>query len=212
MGTRNLKSKMDIDSKIQLSDFEMELLNNSEWILTKNAIMKKAQRLLEQVQQNASDYASLNPGIFPAEVMAISPKISKGENYLGLPWLILDYPRYFERENIFAIRTMFWWGHFFTTTLHLTGKYKERYRKNITGKYADLYTSDFYISVHDEQWHHHLEPENYLPVQNFSEDDLADHILKATFLKLAKKLSFSEWNNAVEGLSQNFVRITDWLR
>src|SRR5947207_5805776 len=205
----NLKSKMDIHSKIQLSNFEVELLNNSEWILTKNGVMKKAQRLLEQVQQNACDYTTVNPGILPAEVMAISPKISKGENYLGLPWLILDYPRYFEKENIFAIRSMFWWGHFFTTTLHVTGEYKEQYRKSITRHYAALCASDFYISVHDEQWHHHLEPENYLPVQNFSEDDLADHISKSTFLKLAKKLSVYEWNNAVERLPQNFVMITN---
>jgi len=203
---------MDAHSKIQLSDFEMELLNNSEWILTKNAIMKKAQQLLEQVQQNVSDYTTLNPGIFPAEVIAISPKISKGENYLGLPWLILDYPRHFDKENIFAIRTMFWWGHFFTTTLHLTGKYKERYGKSISRKYAALCTSDFYINVNEEQWHHHLEPENYLHVQNFSEDDLAGHIVQASFLKLAKKLSFSEWDNAVERLSENFVGITDLLR
>jgi len=203
---------MDVHSKIQLSDFEMELLNNSDWILTKNAVIKKAQRLLEQVQQNISDYTTLNPGIFPAEVIAISPKISKGENYLGLPWLILDYPRYFEKENIFAIRTMFWWGHFFTTTLHLTGKYKEQYEKSIIGNYVTLCTSDFYIGINEDQWHHHLEPENYLPIQHFSTTNLSDHLSKSSFLKLAKKLSFSEWNNAVEQLSQNFVRITNLLR
>src|SRR5205085_6252317 len=101
---------MSVETKIQLSDFEKELLNNSEWILTKNNVIKKAQQLLGHVQENVSDYTNANAKIFPAEVAAISPKISKGENYLGLPWLMLDYPRYFDKENIFAIRAMFWWG------------------------------------------------------------------------------------------------------
>ena len=60
-----------------------------------------------------------------------SPKISKGENYKGLPWLVLDYPRYFNKEDIFAIRTLFWWGNFFSITLHISGKYKMRYEKKI---------------------------------------------------------------------------------
>src|SRR5690349_3943554 len=130
---------MDSATKIQLSPFEMDLLNNSEWILTKNKIIKKAQRLLEEVQENIVHHVKESAINLPAEVIAISPKISKGENYLGLPWLMLDYPRYFGKENlrpegplsrqagIFAIRTMFWWGNFFSTTFHLSGEYKKRY-------------------------------------------------------------------------------------
>src|SRR5436190_19310256 len=120
-----------MDSKIRLSDFEIQLVNNSEWILTKNNIIKKAQQLLGVVQENIADYIKTKRKIFPAEIAAISPKISKGENYLGLPWLMLDYPRYFDKENIFAIRTMFWWGNFFSTTLHLSGKYQSQYLQDI---------------------------------------------------------------------------------
>jgi len=200
-----------MDSKIQLSPFESDLLNNSAWILTKNSIVKKAQRLLEQVQQNISDYTQLHPSIFPGKVGSISPKISKGENYLGLPWLILDYPRYFDKENIFAIRTMFWWGHFFSTTLHLSGLYKDKYAGTIIKAYHDLCKNDFYVCIHEEQWHHHLDKENYLPVQDFSADDFGDQIYQSQFLKLTQKLSFSEWDDAVSRLSENFVRICRWL-
>ena len=55
-----------------------------------------------------------------------SPKISKGENYRGLPYVMLDYPRLFGREEVLAIRTFFWWGHGFSVTLHLKGGYRER--------------------------------------------------------------------------------------
>ncbi len=35
---------------------------------------------------------------------------------------MLDYPRAFGRDSIFACRTFFWWGRFFSLTLHLAGR------------------------------------------------------------------------------------------
>lgn len=200
-----------MDPKIQLSTFEMDLLINSEWILTKNQIIKKAQRLLEEVQENTRQYTTGSLVTLPHEVTAISPKISKGENYKGLPWLILDYPRYFEKEKIFAIRTMFWWGNFFSTTLHLSGEYKERYSSSIIQSYEDLAKNKFHICIHDEQWHHHFEKENYLPVNDFSAQGFADQINKRSFIKLSCQLSFLAWNEAPGLLSESFIQITKWL-
>ncbi len=202
---------MSDQTKIRLSPFEMDLLRNSEWILTKNQIVKKAQRLLEEVQENTRQYATGPSVNLPHEVITISPKISKGENYQGLPWLILDYPRYFEKEKIFAIRTMFWWGNFFSTTLHLSGEYKERYSRAVIRSYEELSKNEFYSCINDEQWHHHFEKENYLPVKKFSARDFADHINKRSFIKLSCQLSFLAWNEAPGLLSESFIQITKWL-
>lgn len=189
----------------------MDLLRNSEWILTKNQIVKKAQRLLEEVQENIWQHIKASSFHFPSEVISISPKISKGENYSGLPWLMLDYPRFFEKEKVFAIRTMFWWGNFFSTTLHLSGEYKERYNSAIARAYQDLSQNEFYTCIHDEQWHHHFEKENYLPVKTFTASEFADHIGRRSFIKLSCQLSFHEWNDAAALLSESFMRITKWL-
>jgi len=189
----------------------MELLNNSEWILTKNKIVKKAQRLFEEVQQNIVDYVGAEPGIFPRQVLDSSAKISKGENYLGLPWLMLDYPRHFKKENIFAIRTMFWWANFFSTTLHLSGAYSQQYGNTIVNKYDDLVKNQFFICVHQEQWHHHLQKENYIAVEEVSKIDFSRLIKKATFIKIARKLELSEWDTAIGRLTENFIRISEWF-
>lgn len=202
---------MDNETKIQLSTFEMDLLNNAEWILTKNAIVKKAQRLLEEVQENIFDYIKQSPVNLPKEVLVISPKISKGENYNGLPWLMLDYPRYFNKEKIFAIRSMFWWGNFFSTTLHLSGEYKEKYSDALIDSYNELCKNEFYICIHDDQWHHHFEKENYLPVKSFTAGKFSEVINERPFTKLSCQLSFSQWNNAPGLLSENFIRIVQWL-
>ena len=95
-------------AKIRLSPNEMELVTNADWILTKNGIMRKAWHLLEGLQEYQKNLVSTYQKELPSEALRIPAKISKGENYRGLPYLVLDYPRFFEKENAFAIRTMFW--------------------------------------------------------------------------------------------------------
>jgi len=202
---------MDNETKIHLSPFEMDLLNNSDWILTKNRIAKKAQQLLAEVQQNIFDYTRQHINLFPAEVIAVSPKISKGENYNGLPWLMLDYPRYFNKENIFAIRIMFWWGNFFSTTLHLSGACKQKYCDSIIKSYEDLCKNEFYYCINDDQWSHHFEKTNYLPVKAFSSGEFTERVNERSFIKLSCKFPLTEWNDAIKLLSENFARIANWL-
>src|SRR5688572_30593643 len=111
---------MQSPAKIQLSTLELELVNNTEWILTKNGIIEKVKKLLHDIQMAQHEVLIAAQDQLPAEVLMPSPKISRGENYKGLPYLILDNPRFFDKQDIFAIRTMFWWGHFFSITLHVS--------------------------------------------------------------------------------------------
>ena len=112
-------------TKIRLSQEEEELVATADWILTKNRVIQKINQLLSNVQTSQQQFLQTCTTL-EKEVLASSPKISKGENYKGLPWLVLDYPRSFNKEEVFAIRTLFWWGNFFSVTLHLSGKYKVR--------------------------------------------------------------------------------------
>jgi hypothetical protein len=209
---------MDNEPKIRLSSFETELLNNSEWILTKNNILKKTQSVLERVQENISDYTALHRQMFPPQVIAISPKISKGENYKGLPWLMLDYPRYFGKEgsslgqaNIFAIRTMFWWANFFSTTLHLSGIFKQEYHLAIIRHYEDLCKNEYYCCVSSDQWQHHFEKENYRRLNELTQNEFIELIREKAFIKLSRRFPLTEWDNAIKLLSEEFVRIAGYL-
>ena len=132
-------------AKIRLSLNEMELVTNAEWILTKNGIMRKAWQMLEELQQYQQDLISTYQDKMPAEALRVPAKISKGENYRGLPYLVLDYPRFFEKENAFAIRTMFWWGHFFSITLHLSGTMKSIYLPSLLQGYKQLADDGFLL-------------------------------------------------------------------
>src|SRR5688572_33352065 len=118
-------------TNLHFSEQEMDLYTDTGIILTKNAILQKLKIFLEELQLRQKEIIKSYLEGFPSEVLKISSKVSKGENYKGLPWLVLDYPRHFEPGNIFAIRTLFWWGNFFSTTLHLSGRYKNKFGDKI---------------------------------------------------------------------------------
>lgn len=202
---------MNARPKIQLSLYEMELVKNAEWILTKNGILLKVKQLLLALQEQQQEHLQLSSIHLAEEVIQTSPKISKGENYNGLPYLILDFPRFFEHQNIFAIRTMFWWGNFFSITIHLSGKYKTIFSEKIISGYELLKEKGFYVCVHEAQWEHHFENYNYVEIGKWNNGDFAGKIKTSAFVKLAYKIPLNEWEAAQDILLQQFKIIIQIL-
>jgi hypothetical protein len=114
---------MNTSTKIHLSILETELIQNKEWILTKRKIIEKVYLLFGSTHDSYKEILKNEQLLPEPHYKNITGKISKGENYHGLPYVILDYPALFSKEDIFAVRTMFWWGNFFSISLHLSGKY-----------------------------------------------------------------------------------------
>jgi hypothetical protein len=202
---------MKSQTKIQLSTVEMELVNNADWILTKNAIIQKAKWLFETLQAEQEKYLQPYTNRFSPEIFKLLPKISKGENYKGLPYLMLDYPRCFTRENIWAIRTMFWWGNFFSITLHLSGKYKKHYEQKIISSYPLLKKGDYYICTGDNEWEHHFEKNNFMHIQESGKPLFQTLIKKKSFIKLSQKIPLHQWVNAKKILFEDFKKICELL-
>ena len=197
-------------AKIQLSPKEAELVANADWILTKNGIIEKVKLLLAAIQSEEQDYISKHQ-LLPIEVTKAPPKISRGENYRGLPYLVLDYPRHFQKNDQMAIRTMFWWGNFFSITLHLSGAYKKHYETAIASVFAQLTEDSFAVSVSEEQWEHHFENSNYALLSSMTQETFNQHLLNKSFIKLAKKIPLEHWNNAPDELFAAFCKLVNWL-
>ena len=180
------------ETKVQFSTTEMELMCNSEIILTKNKVVEKVKILLEQLQNEMLDDVNNKSQLVSSNVFSIHPKISKGENYLGLPYLILDYPRFFKQENSFAIRTMFWWGNFFSITLHLSGVYKLQYVSKIIAAFNTLSKENYSIGINTDPWVHHFNSDNYKQIALLEEYVFEEECKKLLHLKISKKLSLNE--------------------
>lgn len=193
-------------TKITLSDKELSLVTNAEWILTKQVIIEKVYHLFAEIIP-AVKLAILNEqSSLPTEVISSVPKIYKGENYLQLPYVMLDYPRCFDKENIFAVRTMFWWANFFSITLHVSGIYvadlKEKLLKNKT-----LLETDFYIGINENQWEHHFEVNNFVPYHQLTAAQHTKLFRQNDFIKLALKFDLHQWNHMHALLSAGYKKI-----
>ena len=180
-------------AKVRLSQKEAGMVQNTDWILTKNIILKKAWALLEVLQEEQKHYIQSLQLKLPEGIFKPSAKISKGENYKELPYLILDYPRYFEQDNIFAIRTMFWWGNFFSTTLHLSGRFKKIFEEKIPASYNLL--KEYAVCINNDPWEHHFEKTNYIPLEELRKPEFEKLMKEKSFIKLARKIykTFAHW-------------------
>ena len=199
---------MSTVAKIHLSTFETELIQNKEWILTKHSIINKVYDLFgelnEVYKQIANDEKALH------EFYNGNGKISKGENYEGLPYVILDYPALFSKENIFAIRTMFWWGNFFSVTLHMSG---EKYILN--GDYSNIHTylieNNFFICIGESEWQHTFDASNYISAKELELYKFRE-IANRKFFKISKNLELIKWSEAPGFLEKSFREIIDFIK
>jgi len=195
-------------TKITLSPKEMDMVKNAGLILTKNTILQKAWWLLEDLQDEITDAVTSGRVPFTPEVLKTPAKISKGENYHGLPYMILDYPRCFDKENTFAIRCMFWWGNFFSITLHLSGSFQKQFIKQVSLSYDLLKKNGFYLCIADEQWDHHFESDNYVEVKQLKKHEFESKLQRQSFIKIASKIPLDEWDSAGRRLSEYFFQLS----
>ena len=202
---------MNAFSKILLSADEQQLVNNTEWILTKRIIIEKVNQLLGHISEQQKRVIENEKDWLPDAVIQSTPKIAKGENYLQLPYMLLDYPRCFDGVNVFAVRTMFWWGNFFSITLHLSGAYKEMLQKKIIEN-VDAVTQEVFICINENQWQHHFGADNYTNIKKLQTNELLDVIIKKTFVKLALKFPLQAWNEIPSLLDDSFNQLITMLK
>lgn len=196
-------------AKVMFSPKELELVTDAGWILTKNRIIGKVYTLFGSLSESYRKVWSAFPELAGDEPGFLSPKISKGEQYKGLPWVMLDHPRYFTITDSFAIRSFFWWGHYCSITLQLSGKYQEKYAEKIRLYFQQhpAMRANWYIGVGNDAWEHHFGNDNY---SLLSEQPVADW-QQFPFLKLAKKIPLQQWDDVNDFFESSYREILQML-
>src|SRR5439155_23777572 len=110
----------------------------------------------------------------------------------------------FTPENIFAIRILFWWGNFFSLTLHLSGQYKSLLLPKAEAAFDLLHTRQYYIGINEDPWQHHFEPENYLPLDTLTKPQFSETCKASAHIKIAAKWPLSDWRLAANNLWENW--------
>lgn len=165
-------------------------------------IIGKVQKLMELTREELVHCVSSLQYSFPEGIDLAIGKISRGENYLNLPYMVLDYPAYFKSEDIFAYRTMFWWGNFFSATLHLEGVSLEKVREKLSSNINELTGKQIYICKGETPWQYHYGKDNYeLITLNHK-----DFMKRCSFIKLSKKIDLNDWKG-LPAFSTDFLTL-----
>jgi hypothetical protein len=163
---------------------DIQLMQNSDLIERKNRLLKQFIDLLadqgEVLQEEYQTAFSISP----------PPKVNRGENYQGFPYLVMDYPRIFSQEHIFAFRTLFWWGNFISCTLHLKGDFLNDFADRIPRLIELVKDSElqFRCSIKGNEWNHDaLSDEYFVPNKQITDE-------KMEFFKLTLIMPLQEIN------------------
>ena len=185
---------------MQLSDKEKQILHDTEFLLTKASLIKKISSLMESVHIELREVINNSGFDFGNEIDIVNGKIFKGENYRELPYVVLDYPKKFSNKDTFALRTMFWWGNYFSTTLHLEGDSLSQYQEFIIKNSAQITNNEFFCCVNHTQWEYHYDQDNY----ELLGPDNKDLLKRNDFLKISKKYQLDSYSN-LPILASNFL-------
>jgi hypothetical protein len=118
-----------------------------------------------------------------------SGKISRGENLDGLPWINSDAPGIFKKQDVFALRFLFWWGHHYSITLHLGGNFIRCFKfENL----SQLNDENVFWCIALQPWNYHYRSDNYIPLHQV----LGKRVLsqKNDFIKVSYKFDLSTLN------------------
>jgi hypothetical protein len=191
-------------SKIQLSAEEWQLVQNSALILTKHAVIDKVYHLFGDLAGQMQSMLQQRHRL-PAEVLQLSPKISKGEQYQRMPWVVLDYPRFFSKTDVLAVRHFFWWGHYFSSTLHLKGHYQQLLCTGILHSILESRLKGYYWTVGGDEFNFDVS-ESYTEMDKIKPTQWK--LKNAPFVKLTVIHPLEKWNEAPGRMLQAFEQFT----
>jgi hypothetical protein len=188
------------ETKIVFSHEELHLLNDATLWMNKRTLTSKLYEVLGECAANLkSTHGTAFTNLLHHKTH-LNAKISKGENYLGRPYIILDYPDLFSKENIFAMRTMFWFGEMLSCSLIISGAYLDANHDKIISKLARSRHKDLFFCIAPDPWAHHFEKDNMRPLSKMKLSEIKKHVEENGFIKVARKISLTdsgEWNDFI---------------
>ncbi|MGB3463669.1 MAG: hypothetical protein WBA74_00290 [Cyclobacteriaceae bacterium] len=177
-----------------LSPEEENVLFNADYLHTKRLVSEKITDALTSFGKTLkARIGELDKQHIIRNYAEPYAKISRGENYGGLPYFMLDYPRKFTTEEVFAFRTMVYWGNHFSFTLHVSGSCFELVRIKLMQMSEIL--SDAYICVASTPWEYHYEPHNYQLIGSLSEESYQKILNENSFVKISIPYELKKYKN-----------------
>ncbi|MBC7383301.1 MAG: hypothetical protein H7296_09985 [Bacteroidia bacterium] len=146
----------------KLTNEELELISGTYYPLLKKSAMEKVQAQLvilgEQLQQINLAEALGNVNGY---------KISRGENYQDLPYIVLDYPKISGEGFKMLCRVVFWWGKYVGLQFFLNQKYFQA--DELIEQSTEI--NDLYVLINDQIWNNDINHQSFQLLKTMTKEE-----------------------------------------
>lgn len=210
MNTSDPKQGHKDTNFLNLSASELTVLHDQEFFRLKRMCLDKIVTSFGKLELLIGSHLPEMTGITAMADYKERGNISKGENYLGLPYVVLDYPAVFGKDGVAAFRTMFWWGNGFSITLHLSGKYLKGLPDDFFQSILEKSPAHFLIGTGNGEWDHHFGKDNFTMIgeQTFNPKILQQEAAAKGFFKLADRWKIDQ-TDEIASKVMNFAGIVN---
>ncbi len=167
---------------IHFEEHEIALIQNAELILAKKNAIEKISELFHsfafELELDKKIKSRLNKFDY---------KISKGEAYKNLPYLVLDFPKIQTKKFDILCRTMFWWGNYFSFNFFVKTDL-------IDFKKISKSNSDAFILMDNDIWNQVVNSDSFKQIDSLNEKDFAN-LSTNEYLKISKKHPLKEYKS-----------------
>ena len=178
----------------------LNFASSKEYPLTKHRIMKTMTFLFDELGHRLSDQFNNFDYLTGSDY-----KITKGENYNFMPYVVLDFPKMIGHKFPIVCRTIFWWGHYFTANLIIDTELID-----VTIFYKNKSTlKKTYVLIGENLWDNNLQSGNYILINKLSIADLTILIENRNYLRLSHKIKLSQIND-IEIIAPSIYN--NWLK
>jgi hypothetical protein len=178
---------------------EIALLANPSFFELKSRATEKLYQQMEAIRLAFLDGLKPDTLLAPSATDFTRGQIAKGENYEGYPYIVLDFPKQFSQRSIFAVRTMFWYGHDLMFSVILAGENMDIFRARVIDYYEKLTAENFFFGIDDVwDWRDAAMRQFTTP----HESEILKQMNAQPFLKLLKRFPPSLLSNEADVLRE----------
>lgn len=176
-------------STIKLTKHELNFALDTSYPLAKHQIVQKVSQLFQQLGQKLVRDFENNELIGSSEY-----KITRGENYRHMPYLVLDFPRINGKNFPIVCRTLFWWGHYFSCNVIV-----QTALIDLEATAALLaHKKKVRLLTGNDLWEQDLKSEAYTKLNKLSQAEIRTLLDQQEYLKIGTKININDYDRLEE--------------
>ncbi len=176
----------------QFTAEETSLLADQHFFRAKAQIMAKMRHSLSATHAALKEEVSSTSLLTPPGFNQATCQFVKGEHLESFPYQYLDFPKHFHNSNVFAFRTLFWWGHHVVCALLLEGEGIKQHKARIVDRFHQLAGQGLELSLAPTLWEWKRGEGYTLPITHDRKAQIAAVLAERSFLKIVRFLPFTD--------------------